>query len=123
MANFRLEDDTKERLSLLIKERFPWLLIGLIGGILATLLMSNFEETLSKNLSLAFFLPVIIYMSDAIGTQTENIYVRNLSKFKDNFWKYLGKEIFIGLSFGIIFGLLLGLFAKVWIGSTSVAIT
>lgn len=118
-----LEDDAKEKLTLLIKDRFPYLALGLFGGIIATILVSKFEDTLSQNISLAFFLPVIVYMADAIGTQTENIYVRNLAKFKDNFWKYLFKEILIGLTFGLVFGLILALFAKIWLGSDTIALT
>lgn len=62
-------------------------------------------------------------MSDAIGTQTENIYVRNLAKFRDNFFPYLLKELVVGICFGVIFGILLGLFANFWLGSDSVAIS
>lgn len=123
MAHFQLEDDTKERLSFLIKQRLPWLIFGLGGGMVATLVVSNFEKTLSKNIALAFFLPVIVYMSDAIGTQTENIYIRQLAKFKDNFWPYLIKELLIGLSFGLLFGLILGIFAKLWLNSNIIALT
>lgn len=123
MSAFHLEDDAKEKLSILIKERLPWLILGLIGGIIVTILVSKFESILSKNISLAFFLPVIVYMSDAIGTQTENVYVRNLAKFRDNFFSYLLKELMIGIAFGSFFGILLGLFAKFWIGSTTVALT
>ena len=123
MAFYHITDDTKERVSSLIKERLPWLIVGLLGGIIVTFLVSKFEGILSKNISLAFFLPVIVYMSDAIGTQTENIYVRNLAKFRDNFLPYLLKELLVGVTFGIIFGTLLGLFAKLWLGFDSVAIT
>ncbi|TSC86870.1 MAG: hypothetical protein G01um10147_745 [Microgenomates group bacterium Gr01-1014_7] len=123
MARFRLEDDSKEKITLLIRERIPWLILGLCGGILATFIVSRFENILSRNISLAFFLPVIVYMSDAIGTQTENVYVRNLAKFKDNFFKYLFKEMLVGICFGLIFGLLLGLFVKIWLGSDYVALT
>lgn len=123
MALFLLEDDSKEGLLDLLKERLPWLILGLSGGIIVTILVSKFEPTLSQNIALAFFLPVIVYMSDAIGTQTENVYVRNLAKFKDNFFKYLVKELMVGLVFGLIFGTLLGLFAKFWLGSASVALT
>lgn len=121
MARFHIVDDTKEKLSLLIEERLPWLILGLIGGLIVTLLVSKFESILSSNISLAFFLPVIVYMSDAIGTQTENIYVRNLAKFRDNFFQYFIKELMIGIAFGLIFGTLLGLFAKFWLGSTQIA--
>lgn len=123
MSYYHLADDTKEKLSALVRERLPWLIGGLTGGIIVTILVSKFENILSGNIALAFFLPVIVYMSDAIGTQTENIYVRNLAKFRDNFFPYLLKELSIGVAFGIIFGILLGLFAKFWLGSTQVAIT
>ena len=123
MIQYHLTDDSHEKLGALIKERLPWLILGLLGGLIVTLIVSRFEGILSSNISLAFFLPVIVYMSDAIGTQTENIYVRNLGKFKDNFFKYLIKEVFIGLSFGLFFGVLLGLFAKFWLHSNTVALT
>lgn len=120
---FHLEDVNKERLGLLLKERFPWLLVGLFGGIASTIIVSSFQDILSKNIQLAFFLPVIVYMSDAIGTQTETIYIRNLAKFKDNFFKYLVKEMLIGLSFGSFFGLLIAVFAFIWFQSESVALS
>ena len=120
---YHITDDAKEHIIPLLKERFPWLLLGLGGGILATIIVSKFENVLSANLSLAFFFPVIVYLADAIGTQTENIYVRNLSKFKDNFFKYLFKEILVGLTFGLIFGIILGLFAKYWLGSDQIGFT
>lgn len=123
MTKYHIVDDAKERLTSLIEERLPWLILGLLGGIVVTILVSKFENILASNISLAFFLPVIIYMSDAIGTQTENIYVRNLAKFRDNFFQYFVKELVIGIAFGTIFGSLLGLFASLWLGSFKVALT
>ncbi len=123
MANYHITDDVKDKLSSLVEERLPWLIVGLLGGIIVTILVSKFESILRGNIALAFFLPVIVYMSDAIGTQTENIYVRNLSKFRDNFVPYLLKELSVGVIFGIIFGVLLGLFAKFWLGSNLIALT
>lgn len=123
MARYHIVDDAKERLSSLIEERLPWLVLGLFGGIVVTLLVSRFENILASNISFAFFLPVIVYMSDAIGTQTENIYVRNLAKFRDSFFEYFIKELAVGLVFGAIFGILLGAFAKLWLGSLNVALT
>ena len=78
-------DDAKEKVGFLLRLRLPWLIIGLVGGTLASFLVSRFEEILSQNISLAFFLPLIVYMSDAVGTQTETIFVRNLAKGKVNF--------------------------------------
>lgn len=116
-------DDTKESVSLLIRLRLPWLLIGLVGGALASIIVSKFEKTLSGNIQLAFFLPVIVYMSDAVGTQTETIFVRNLAKGKPHFLIYLVKEFLVGIFLGVILGVVIGFFAKLWLGSNEIAFT
>jgi magnesium transporter len=59
--------------------RMPWLGLGLAGTIVAAALLGQFEETLTDNVILAFFLPGIVYMADAIGTQSEAIIIRGLS--------------------------------------------
>lgn len=118
-----LEDDTKEPVFHLIEHRVPWLAMGLIGGIIATVIASQYEQLLSKNITLAFFIPVIVYMSDAVGTQTETIYIRNLAKGKAKFSTYIFKESILGIALGIIFGFLLGLFTLVWFRSFETALT
>lgn len=60
MIQYHLTDDSHEKLSALIREGLPWLLLGLVGGIMATIIVSKFESILSSNISLAFFLPVIV---------------------------------------------------------------
>jgi len=116
-------DDAKERVSFLLGLRLPWLLVGLIGGTLASVIVSRFETVLSENISLAFFLPLIVYMSDAVGTQTETIFVRNLAKGKISLTTYLLKEFLVGIVLGVVFGILIGLIANFWIGSFKIAFT
>ncbi len=65
--------------------RIPWLIIGLIGITMAALFMSAFEATLQQYLVLAFFIPAIVYMSDALGTQHQTLFIRDLA--------VLGKEL------------------------------
>ncbi|MFI7707388.1 magnesium transporter [Nonomuraea sp. NPDC049480] len=59
--------------------RIPWLLIGLAGAMLSAGIVGSFEERLSANVTLAFFLPGVVYLADAVGTQTEAVVVRGLS--------------------------------------------
>jgi magnesium transporter len=59
--------------------RLPWLALGLLGALLATGIVGAFEAQLERRLVLAFFLPGIVYMADAVGTQTETLVVRGLS--------------------------------------------
>lgn len=62
-------------------------------------------------------------MSDAVGTQTETIYIRHLRQKKADFWKYFLKETALGLSLGLIFGAIIGIFSLWWLGSSDIAWT
>lgn len=104
----------------LIKIRFPWLIIGLGGGLLASLVVSHFELNLRQTVALAFFIPVIAYMSDAIGTQTETVFIRALSNLKFNIGKYIVREIIVGATLGSAFGFLAGVFAYFLANSVAV---
>lgn len=110
-------DDDKENVGLLIKDRIPWLLIGLLGGVGASFLISRFEEIISQNIALTFFLPLIVYMSSAVGTQTETIFVRDLTRGRAKFGVYLFKEIFVGIILGALFGAIIAAIAYFWIDS------
>jgi magnesium transporter len=70
---------TEERIPRRYVHRLPWLLVGLAGSLVAAFIVSGFEEQLATNISLAFFLPGIVYLADAVGTQTEAVVVRGLS--------------------------------------------
>jgi len=59
--------------------RLPWLAVGLAGAMLSAGLMAAFEAQLEANLLVAFFVPGIVYLADAVGTQTEALAIRGLS--------------------------------------------
>ncbi len=102
--------------------RLPWLVLGLLVGLGISFFVSAYEKVLSENISLVFFLPLIVYMSDAVGTQTETMYVRSLAKGKVHFLKHLSKEFLIGLIMGVFLGVLVGLSAWLWLGSWPMAL-
>ncbi|MBI4225512.1 hypothetical protein HY612_00180 [Candidatus Roizmanbacteria bacterium] len=77
--------------------RVPPLVAGLFLGFFISFVTSRFEEVLTKNIEVVYFIPFIVYMADAIGTQTQTIYARDLSHGKANFVTYLIKEIILGL--------------------------
>lgn len=62
-----------------LHHRLPWLLIGLIGAMVSALLVGAFEEELDKKVVLAFFVPAVVYMADAVGGQTRVVLIRGLS--------------------------------------------
>ena len=49
------------------------------GAVLAADIVGSFERDLEANVLIAFFLPGIVYMADAVGTQTEALIIRGLS--------------------------------------------
>jgi magnesium transporter len=59
--------------------RMPWLLIGLAGAFAAADIVGAFEARLEEKLLLAFFVPGVVYLADAVGTQTEALIIRGLS--------------------------------------------
>jgi magnesium transporter len=59
--------------------RLPWLVVGLLGAILAAEVLAVHEARLEATVLLAFFLPGLVYLADAVGTQTETVIVRGMS--------------------------------------------
>ncbi len=112
--HFIFADDNTEPISTLLKIRLPSLLFGLMLGVAVSFATSRFEQVLSQNVRVAFFLPFIMYMADAIATQTQSIYSRNLKSGKAKFHLYLIKELLLGLVVGMIFGIISGLVVQLW---------
>ncbi len=88
------------------RHRLPWLLLGLAGSMLATLVMSRFEQTLSSQVAIAFFVPGLVYLADAIGTQTSAIAVRGLSLSHAGIGTLVGAELRTGLIIGTTLGII-----------------
>lgn len=85
-----------------VASRLPWLLIGLLGSLVAALVVQGFEAELSAQVAVAFFMPAIVYLADAIGTQTETIVVRGLSATHMPLWPLLARELAAGALIGLI---------------------
>jgi len=81
--------------------RLPWLLVGLAGALGAAEIVQRFEMQLAHSLLLTMFLPGVIYLADAVGTQTETLVVRGLALGLD-FPRMLRKEILTGFGIGLV---------------------
>lgn len=80
--------------------RLPWLLLGVGGALVATDIVSWFENQLQANVVLAFFVPGIVYLADAVGTQTETVVIRGLS-VGVAIRRIIGRELLTGLAIGL----------------------
>jgi len=86
------------------RHRVPWLLVGLAGALLAADIVGWFEAALEEQVMLAFFVPGIVYLADAVGTQTETIVVRGLSVGVP-LRSMVRRELLAGLAIGIALAL------------------
>lgn len=84
--------------------RLPWLVFGLFASSLITLVMIKFEHTISQNVAAAFFVPALVYIAGAIGTQAVSVSVRSLSTHEIEIRKLLRDEMLIGLGIGTVLG-------------------
>lgn len=88
------------------RNRLPWLLVGLAGSALATFVVTRFEALLAAHVAFSFFVPAIVYLADAIGTQTEAIAVRGLSRAHQPLPRLLLGELRTGVIVGTVLGAL-----------------
>lgn len=111
----------EERVWLRIWHRLPWLLLGLIGAMVSVALVAGFERQLDEKVLIAFFLPAVVYMADAVGTQTEALVIRALAT-KVSWTKVIRRELLSGLAIGVLVGAAFVPFALIGWGDAEIAI-
>lgn len=93
-----------------VRHRLPWLVLGLAGGLIGAQIIHQFEGLLSERLILAAYIPLIVYMSDAVGTQMEAYEIRDMALHPTaSFIKYLLRQMTIVIFLGIAVGLIVSL--------------
>ena len=81
--------------------RLPWLAVGLIGVFVSAALLASVERQMSANLAVAYFIPGIVYLAAAVGTQTETLAIRGLS-VGVGIGGVVGREAATGLLVGLL---------------------
>jgi magnesium transporter len=118
MAGVINQEVAEESPTKISRARLPWLIIGLFGGILAAVVINQFEASLQKILALSFFFPVIMAMGGNSGTQAATVVVRGLAT-GDISLMNVGRRIWIELRVallnGVVCGVLLGSIVGVWL--------
>jgi magnesium transporter len=107
------------------RRRFPWLGANLIAGILAAILSGLYEWELSRFVSLAFFIPVVLNMAESVSSQSVSLALQALHGQRPT-WRALAadmrRELFTGLFLGVGAGAVIALVALVWLGQGRVAL-
>lgn len=101
------------------KRRFPWLAVNLVTAILASLVISLFDEVIAGLVALAVLMPIVASMGGNAGTQSLTVAVRSIAT-KDltgaNVWRVIRREVLVGLVNGVIFAAVMGLVGYIWFG-------
>jgi magnesium transporter len=94
--------DSPGRLS---RARLPWLIIGLLGGIVVAAVIGRFEDDIQINPEMAFFIPLIAAMAGNVGIQSSAIIVQGIASNSlglESTYRKLVKELIVSLLNGII---------------------
>ncbi|GAA6192020.1 magnesium transporter [Phaeobacter sp. NW0010-22] len=101
------------------KQRLPWLAVNLATAILASLVISIFDKTISNFVALAVLMPIVASMGGNAGTQSLTVAVRALATRDltgSNLWRVIRREVMVGVANGFIFAIVMGVIGWVWFG-------
>lgn len=102
--------------------RLPWLALGLAGAMVSAGIVASFQEELEAQVLLAFFVPAVVYMADAVGTQTETVVIRGMA-IGVPLRRIVRSELATGLVIGVLLAASFFVFALAIWGNASVAAT
>ncbi len=100
------EDDSIWRLT---RARLPWLIIGIVGGLISVQFIGIFEADLLRVTAIAFFIPLIQATGGNVGIQSSSIVVQSLANpgfVEDGLWRRLTKVFVVALLNGLLLSLI-----------------
>lgn len=100
-----------------LRKRLPWLILGVGGGLAAASVVHAFEASLQAQLLLAAFIPVVVYIADAVGSQAQTLFIRSVALDHHLALRaYAYREAGVGVLVALLLGVLLGLISYLWHG-------
>ncbi|MBP7967709.1 magnesium transporter [Candidatus Woesebacteria bacterium] len=108
-AGVHEEESVTDSTSVKVSHRYKWLIINLATSFLAAFIVGLFNETISRYVLLAVYMPIIAGMGGNAATQTLAILVRGIALNEIEFstaWPVLKREIMAGMINGVINGVI-----------------
>ncbi|MGZ9810661.1 magnesium transporter [Pseudoroseicyclus sp. H15] len=102
-----------------VKQRLPWLAVNLLTAIVASVVISLFDETIAAVVALAILMPIVASMGGNAGTQSLTVAVRAIATRDltgSNVWRVLRREMVVGLFNGVVFAAVMAVVGIVWFG-------
>ena len=113
MAGIAEDVEEDDSVWVLSRARLPWLVIGLLGGVIGAQFIGIFEGDLKKYAELAFFIPLIIATGGNVGIQSSALVVQSLasiSGFESSAWRKLIKTLLVAIFSGVVLAAIVYLF-------------
>lgn len=91
------------------RARLPWLLIGILGGLVNAKFMGLFEGEILQIAAIAFFIPLIQATGGNVGIQSSSLIVQSLANpgfVEEGMWKRLSKVFLVALLNGLFLSLI-----------------
>lgn len=108
-AGLSEEETVEDSIKFKVKRRYKWLIINLFTGFIVAFTVNLFDETISKYVLLAVYMPIVAGMGGNAATQTLAILVRGITLNQislETAMPTLLKEVGAGLINGIINGVI-----------------
>lgn len=125
LAGLDEEDDTFATVARTAPRRAVWLGINLFTAILASSVISLFQDTIDQVVALAILMPIVASMGGVAGSQTLTVVIRGMALGhigRSNLGWLLSRECWVGLINGSIWALLMAAIAGLWFGDPIIAL-
>ena len=106
------------------RDRFPWLLCNIAGGLLAAFIASRFEHLLAEAVVLSLFIPIVLALGESVSMQALTLTLQGLTdgpivwpRLVSALWKEFRTATLLGAACGAVVGMVV----FVWRGQTAVA--
>lgn len=99
------------------RDRFPWLLANVSGGLLAAAVTSRYQSLLDAVVVLALFVPVVLALAESVSIQSVTLTLQSLHGTHDRILprsRSLTKETATAALLGLACGALVGGVAGMW---------
>lgn len=100
------------------KNRMPWILCNMMGGIFCAVISDHFEVVLQKVILLAFFIPLVLTLSESISMQSLTYALQTMmrtpSTHTHSVWNLLLQECYLLLFLAFTSGAVIGCIALLW---------
>lgn len=102
------------------RDRFPWLLANVAGGLLAALVTSRYQSLLDAVVVLALFIPVVLALAESVSIQSVTLTLQSLHDRQAGLLprsRSLARESATAAFLGVACGALVGGAAGLWLGN------